>query len=144
MMKEKIVELSLRRLIREFASRADAPTILYHGTLRSNVNSILASGLRAGKGWGEAKKEGVFLSSSPENAMYWAKMSLLAKIGLNTDSSMFDEIEDRDLLDQLAILRVEVPAEFSKYLVPRITSFARPNDMQFEGAVPPEWISVEH
>ena len=62
-MKEKILELNLRWLIREFAIRGDHPTVLYHGTLRSNVNSILATGLRAGAGWGGAAKPGVFLSS---------------------------------------------------------------------------------
>lgn len=133
----------LRGLIREFASRADDPTILYHGTLRSNVSSILSTGLRAGKGWGGAEKPGVFLSSTPEDALYWAKMAMLGRMGLNTDSESFDILEKEGLMEQLAILRVEVPPEAAGSLVPRRTSFSLPNDMQFVGSIPAEWISVE-
>lgn len=142
-MKEKILELNLRRLIREFAIRGDHPTVLYHGTLRSNVNSILATGLRAGAGWGGAAKPGVFLSSSPEDAMYWAKMSMATRMGLDTEPEALDLIEKQGLMDQLAVLRIEVPSGESGSLVPRKTSFSLPNDMQFVGSVPPEWISFE-
>lgn len=134
---------TLRVLIREFASRADAPTILYHGTLRSNVNSILGTGLRASKGWGGAEKPGVFLSSTPGDALYWAKMAMLGRMGLDTDSKSFDILEKEGLLNQLAVLRVEVPPEADGSLVPRRTSFSLPNDMQFVGSIPAEWISVE-
>lgn len=136
-------EKTLRGLIREFASRADAPTVLYHGTLRSNVNSILATGLRAGKGWGGAAKPGVFLSATPEDALYWSKMSMLGRMGLDTEAESFDILEKEGLMGQLAVLRVEVPADATGSLVPRRTSFSLSNDMQFVGSIPPEWISVE-
>lgn len=142
-MKEKILELNLRRLIREFAAQVKEPTVLYHGTLRSNVQSILTTGLRAGAGWGGAEKPGVFLSSTPEDALYWAKMSMLGRMGLDSEAESFDLIEKEGLMDQLAVMRVEVPAEDTISLVPRRTSFSLPNDMQFVGSVPREWIDVE-
>jgi RNA:NAD 2'-phosphotransferase (TPT1/KptA family) len=46
--------------------------LFYHGTLKRNVPSILRTGLRAAFGFG-AEKPGVFLSSSYEDALHWAK-----------------------------------------------------------------------
>jgi hypothetical protein len=113
-------------------------TTYYHGTLREFVPSILRTGIRAGHGWGGAARPGVFLSASPEAALYWSKMSLLKKLGLPQKESNFDALDESELV----ILRVDVPPEGMESVVPRRTPFSRPGDMQHEGSVPPEWITL--
>lgn len=43
---------------------------LYHGTLAKHVKSIRQRGIEVGEGWGGAGTSGVFLSGSPEGALY--------------------------------------------------------------------------
>jgi hypothetical protein len=99
--------------------------ILYHGTKKSNLPGILNSGLRAGFGWG-ADNPGVFLSKDPENALYWAKMSV-EKSG--------------DQHDTPVIIQVDVPEDAISNIIPRRTSFAKEGDVQFLGAIPSGWVS---
>ena len=127
----------LRSYIRQTLLETMQPP-LYHGTLRDNVPSILRTGIRAGQGWGGAARPGVFLSATPEAALYWSKMSLLKKMGLPQEESNFPGLDE----SELAVLRVSVPPEESSNVVPRRTSFALPGDSQYVGAVPPEWITV--
>ena len=132
----KIRLSDLRRIIRE-ALEVGGLT-LYHGTLRDAVPSILRTGLRAGQGWGGAEKPGVFLCASQETALYWAKMSLLKKLGRPQDPSEFLDLDE----DQLAVLEVTVPSEEVTNVVPRQKSFNLPGDSQYVGSVPPQWIKL--
>ena len=113
-------------------------TTYYHGTLREFVPSILRTGIRAGHGWGGAARPGVFLSASPEAALYWSKMSLLKKLGLPQEDRNFDALDE----SELAVLRVDVPPEGMESVVPRRTPFSKQGDMQYVGPVPPEWITL--
>lgn len=128
----KIRISDLRRIIREVAGE---PVVLYHGTLRTNLPKILRDGLRSGFGWG-AEKAGVFLSANVENAAYWARRSHATKVlGLGRDAEL-PLIND----SEIAVLRVTIPADFTENLRERRTSFSKPEDMQYVGDIPPEWI----
>lgn len=118
-----------------------APTVLYHGTLRERVPSILSAGLRATEGWGGAASPGVFLSPTREDAEYWATAALLKKLGLPVPQGValaapFEAAGD------VAVLAVAVPPSAAANIVPRRKSFSLPGDVQYVGSIPPEWISV--
>jgi hypothetical protein len=120
---------------------SQAPTVLYHGTLRERVPSILATGLRATEGWGGAASPGVFLSPTREDAEYWATAALLKKLGLPVPQGValaapFEAAGD------VAVLTVAVPPGAAANIVPRRKSFSLPGDVQYVGSIPPEWISV--
>ncbi|NBW06532.1 MAG: hypothetical protein EBR82_00725 [Caulobacteraceae bacterium] len=126
----------LRHIIREVLE--EQGLTFYHGTLKDAVPSILRTGLRAGQGWGGAAKPGVFLSTSPDSALYWAKMSFLTRHGLPAEESSFDRVDP----SQLVVLRVDVPPEERSNIVPRQRSYNLAGDSQYVGSVPPGWISV--
>ena len=119
----------------------ERPMVLYHGTLKDSVGSILSGGLKAGGGWGGAAKPGVFLSPTPEDASYWAKMTLLRKRGLPKDSQLFNELTDEDL-SEIVILKIRIPVDEVDNVIERRMSFSLPNDLQYVGSIPPDWISV--
>ena len=125
----------------EYLMEEERPMVLYHGTLRDSVGSILSGGLKAGGGWGGAAKPGVFLSPTPEDASYWAKMTLLRKRGLPKDSQLFNELTDEDL-SEIVILKIRIPVDEVDNVIERRMSFSLPNDLQYVGSIPPEWISV--
>ena len=138
----KITMRDLRQVIRE--ALADGGTVLYHGTLRDRVPSILASGLRATEGWGGAAKPGVFLSPTRDDAEYWAAAAFLKRAGRPVPQGV-------DLMGLLtpeeraetAVVSVHVPPEESSSLVPRRKSFSLPGDVQYVGSVPPEWLKLD-
>jgi hypothetical protein len=121
---------------------SQAPTVLYHGTLRERVPSILASGLRATEGWGGAASPGVFLSPTREDAEYWATAALLKKLGLPVPQGV-ELVAPSEHAGAVAVLAVAVPPAAAGNIVPRRKSFSLPGDVQFVGSVPPEWISVD-
>jgi len=123
----------LRSLIREALE-----TVLYHGTVKEYAPSIIATGLRAGEGWGGAAKPGVFLSANVADAMYWAKMTALKKLKLPQEESYFDQVDEADL----AIIKVAVPENERHNVVPRQRSYNLPGDVQYVGSIPPEWITI--
>lgn len=131
---------SLKTLL-EYLMEEERPMVLYHGTLRDNVESILSGGLKAGGGWGGAAKPGVFLSPTPEDASYWAKMTLLRKLGMPKDNAYFDQLTDYDM-EEIVILKIRIPSEEAGNVIERRMSFSLPNDLQYVGSIPPEWISV--
>jgi hypothetical protein len=117
------------------------PTVLYHGTLRERVPSILASGLRATKGWGGAPSPGVFLSPNRGDAEYWATAALLKKLGLPVPQGVA-LAAPFEAAGEVAVLAVAVPPAAAGNIVPRRKSFSLPGDVQYVGSIPPEWISV--
>lgn len=107
----------------------------YHGTLKKNVTPILLGGLRAGFGAG-AEKPGVFLSSSYEDAMHWAKKTQ-------------KKAEKRGEIDaEPIVLVVDLPEEELENVIKRTNNFAKmhfeplPNDKQYLGSIPAKYISV--
>lgn len=138
----RVTESQLRRIIREVLE-SKVPVILYHGTLRDRVGSIMQTGLRATEGWGGAAKPGVFLSPTVEDATYWDKMTLLRKAGIAGSAANFDELDDA-MLSDIAILEIRIPPEALSNLVPRRKSFSLPGDVQYVGSIPPEWISFSN
>jgi hypothetical protein len=133
--------MKLTKLINFLFEEEERPMVLYHGTLRDSVGSILSGGLKAGGGWGGAAKPGVFLSPTPEDASYWAKMTLLRKLGLPKDNAYFEQLTD-NVLEEIVILKIEIPSEEAGNVIERRMSFSLPNDLQYVGSIPPEWISV--
>ena len=127
---------ALRRLVRE--ALEDEGLTFYHGTLRDAVPSILRVGLRAGEGWGGGAAPGVFLSKSHESALYWAKISLLKKLGLPQVPSNFPGLDESETV----VLQVSVPPEEVGNVVPRQKRFNLPGDSQYVGSVPPQWIKA--
>jgi hypothetical protein len=121
----RITEAKLRQIIREVLA-SKVPVTLYHGTLGDRVGSIMQTGLRATEGWGGAAKPGVFLSPTVEDATYWAEKAR----------------ERAAMPSDIAILKVRIPSEETHNLVPRRKSFSLPNDIQYVGSIPPEWISL--
>jgi hypothetical protein len=105
----------------------------YHGTLKRNVSGILRTGLRAGFGFG-AEKPGVFLSSSYEDALHWAKEAQ-------------ENAEIKDGADP-AVIVVDLPNEELENVVRRTNQFAKkyfeplPGDKQYLGSIPAEYLSV--
>jgi hypothetical protein len=120
---------------------SQAPTVLYHGTLRERVPSILSAGLRATEGWGGAAAPGVFLSPTREDAEYWATAALLKKLGLPVPQGVA-LAAPFEAAGEVAVLAVAVPPSGTANIVPRRKSFSLPGDVQYVGSIPPEWISV--
>jgi hypothetical protein len=138
----KITVGRLRQLVRE--ALAPGGTVLYHGTLRDRLPSILASGLRATEGWGGAAAPGVFLSPTRGDAEYWAAASALKRAGRPVPQGvdLLGLLTPEEAAD-IAIVAVHVPPEESPNLVPRRKSFSLPGDVQYVGSVPPEWLEVD-
>jgi RNA:NAD 2'-phosphotransferase (TPT1/KptA family) len=114
-------------------------SVFYHGTIKSNLPSILKSGLKATEGWGGAVKPGVFMSPTISDAVYWAKMAMLKKIGLSPDKENFNKVSDGDI----AIIKIQVPPDRMADVIERKKKeFSLPNDKQFVGSIPKEWLSV--
>jgi hypothetical protein len=65
-----------------------AQTVLFHGTLKSQVPEILREGLLPGEGCAGAGVCGVFLSNSMDGALHWAKYRFMTDRG--EDSDRFD------------------------------------------------------
>lgn len=117
-------------------------TVLYHGTLRDRIPSILATGLRATEGWGGASRPGVFLSPTRADAEYWGTAGLLKAMGLPVPQ-VAELTPPPGAEGEVVVLAVTIPPEELGSIVPRRKSFSLPGDVQFVGSIPPEWISVD-
>lgn len=125
----------LRRLVRE---ALEGPTVLYHGTLSSDVPSILRSGIKAGEGWGGAEHPGVFLCRDPEDAYVWGATKALGRKGAPPTEEEVASVDP----SLVSVLEVHVPPEAVGSIASRQKEFNRPGDLQFVGSVPSQWISV--
>lgn len=129
---------------------------LFHGTLAQNVDEILRKGIMEGEGWGGANTRGVFLSRTPEGALYWAKLAHQREHGERLEVSRFDR-EYRHIADRLlAVLVVDIPDEEIGSLRADAEQFEDVGvnlpiedwreslrligDARFDGKVPPEWV----
>ena len=83
--------------------------LLYHGTLKDYLPSIQSSGLRKGVGWGGHGSEGVFLATSKEGAMYWAKIGAVHAHNEASEESLDDDESVEDMQTEL-LEAVQIPA----------------------------------
>lgn len=111
----------------------------YHGTSKSNLPSIMKTGLKATEGWGGALKPGVFMSPTISDAIYWAKMGMLKKLGLEPEKENLSKVPDSDI----AIIKIQIPPDRMVDVIERKKKeFSLPDDKQFVGSIPKEWLSV--
>jgi hypothetical protein len=129
---------------------------LYHGTLVENLPHIYAKGIEKGEGWGGAGTTGVFLSGTPEGALYWAKMAYQRAVGGHLEADVFDSIHRDDANELIAVVEVGIPeretgllmadeeqfedvlADFSPYDWRQ--SLEKIGDVRFDGHIPADWI----
>jgi hypothetical protein len=131
---------------------------LYHGTLRKNLKAIMTHGLTESSGWGGAGTSGVYLSSTKEGALYWAKMAYMREIEEEMELARFDRRYGKNANQLLAVLTVTIPPEALQNLQADMeqaedveydgdpadwqASLDQIGDARFQGRVPPEWISL--
>ena len=129
---------------------------LFHGTLREHLPAIMEHGIERGEGWGGAGTSGVFLSRTPEGALYWAKMAYQREYGEKLEVTRFDRDHGAEIDDLLAVLVVEIPDEVLDRLRADEEQFEdvgadfSPDDwrrslevigdVRFDGEIPWEWI----
>lgn len=130
--------------------------ILFHGTLLKNIPAIMGRGISRGEGWGGAGTSGVFLSGTPEGALYWAKMAYQREHGEKFEIHSFDRDHGREIDDLLAVVAVMIPQD--AYALLRAdeeqfedvradfpaTDWRRSleviGDVRFDEVIPREWI----
>jgi hypothetical protein len=129
---------------------------LYHGTLVESLPRIYAEGLEQGEGWGGAGTTGVFLSGTPEGALYWAKMAHQRASGEKMEEHRFDRDHGHHADELIAVVSVEVPEGQTGDLKADVEQFEdvmadfspddwreslkRIGDVRFNGHIPAEWI----
>lgn len=86
----------------------------YHGTLKTNIPSILSSGISATTGWGWAGQDGVSLATNRDEALYWAKMQWLIANEMSPEERNFRFVPETDL----GVVEVTLPAEEKQRLEP--------------------------
>ena len=133
------------------------PIVLYHGTLRKNLDSIKKKGIEVNEGWGGYGVSGVFLSKHKESALYWAKLAYMIKKGEEMDREKFDRKYKEDVL---AILEIKIPWDKTHNLkadMEQAEEYAfegEPEDWKesldiigdvvYTNVIPPEWIEYSH
>lgn len=141
------------RLSELYHDRENVGAVLYHGTERHNLATIEEEGLHMGEGWGGAGTNGVFLSGSPEGALYWAKQSYSMRRGEKAEH--FDRHHGED---EVVVLEVNIPVEFLSSLKADMEqaedvgfdgseddwerALEEIGDVRFDGPIPPEWIGL--
>lgn len=129
---------------------------LFHGTLAHHINDILENGITMGEGWGGAGTEGVFLSGTPEGALYWAKMAYQRANDGKLEAYSFDRDHGREADRLIAVVAVQIPKAHSKHLMADEEQFEdvgadfepddwrqsleKIGDVRFNGMIPPEWL----
>lgn len=98
--------------------------VFYHGTTSAAAETIKQNGLEISKASRNSKKGKVYITSSKDNAAYWAE-DKLDYFGL-----------DRNETD-LVIFEIRVPAGVQ---LDRDTQSSSENDFVHVGNIPPEWI----
>lgn len=129
---------------------------LYHGTTVKYVPDILEQGLEEAEGWGGAGTVGVFLSGTPEGALYWAKLAYMRFNDEKMEAHRFDRDHGHHADDLVAVLVVDIPEhsedelradqeqfedvmmDFSPYDWRQ--SLEKIGDVRFNGSIPPQWI----
>lgn len=130
--------------------------ILFHGTLQEHLPAILENGIQYGEGWGGAGTSGVFLSKTPEGALYWAKLAYQREHEEDLEAYRFDRAHGHEIDDLLAVLAVEIPEAETKRLYADVEQFEDVHadfaatdwrkslevigDVRFDGIVPPTWV----
>ena len=134
----------------------DMPVVLYHGTLRSRLDSIMEQGLQGGAGWGGAGTHGVYLSGTPDGALYWAKIAYMSEQEEDLEPERFDRKYGKDADKLLVVLEVRIPAEAVDNLRADMeqaeeygfegdaedwqAGLEEIGDVMYEGNIPSEWI----
>lgn len=129
---------------------------LYHGTPLKYLSEIQAKGLDEHGGWGGAGTTGVFLSGTPEGALYWAKMNHQMMNGEKMEASRFDRDHGHEADQLLAVLEVWIPDDETDRLKADVEQFEdvladfspddwqqsleKIGDVRFDGPIPREWI----
>lgn len=137
----------------------EQPVVLYHGTLRSRLASIMSEGLRSGSGWGGAGTHGVYLSGSPAGALYWAKIAYMSEQEEAMEPERFDRKYGKDVDKLLVVLEVKIPKEATKNLRADMeqaedygfegdaedwqAGLAEIGDVMYDGDIPSSWITVK-
>lgn len=130
--------------------------VLYHGTLVEYLPLISRNGLYETEGWGGAGTKGVFLSGSPQGALYWAKMAYQRARGEKLEAHSFDRDHGADADSLLAVIEVRVPGEYAEVLKADEEQFEdvgadfppddwrqsleKIGDVRFAGRIPPGWL----
>jgi len=132
--------------------------LLYHGTLKDYLPSIQSSGLRKGVGWGGHGSEGVFLATTKDVALHWAKIAAIHGYNEDSEESLDDDEYDRlpSEWKRAAVVEVRIPESDAQKLLPDVEQAEDfgfdPEDVTLEeslgygaamypGNVPPEWVS---
>ena len=141
-----------------------SPVVLYHGTFKDFVPSILRDGLTPATGWGGANTTGVFLSGSFEGARRWGRYAAASNLDLDGDgesdfSGDAERYERRfPSLPHVQVLRVTIPATKVKHLRADMEqaeefgfegkptdwrgSLKAIGDVMYAGPIPAAWIEV--
>jgi len=107
----------------------------WHGTTRDRLPEILRSGLEPSEGWGGAGTFGVYLSGTPEGALYWAKIAYQLANDEKMEARRFDRKHGDRIVELLAIVSVTVPPEAIKNLR---ADMEQAEDVRFKGE-PKDW-----
>jgi hypothetical protein len=129
---------------------------LYHGTLVENLPQIYAQGIEQGEGWGGAGTTGVFLSGTPQGALYWAKMAHQRATGEKMEEHRFDRDHGHHADELIAVLAVEIPDDRTDDLKADLEQFEdvlvdfspddwkqsleKIGDVRFNGPIPSDWV----
>lgn len=130
--------------------------VLFHGTLIQYLSKILENGIEVGEGWGGAGTSGVFLSGTPEGALYWAKMAYQRTNDEKMEAHRFDRDHGHEIDELLGLVVVEIPENKTKKLMADEEQFEDVHanfspkdwrkslkvigDVRFDGPIPPGWV----
>lgn len=79
------------------------------------------------------------MSPTISDAIYWAKMGMLKKLGLEPEKENLSKVPDSDI----AIIKIQIPPDRMVDVIERKKKeFSLPDDKQFVGSIPKEWLSV--
>ncbi|HVJ72041.1 MAG TPA: phage minor head protein [Sphingomicrobium sp.] len=105
--------------------------IVFHGTTLAAVESIKKHGLDSGKAgnvYRQSKKGNVYVATSENEAMFWARQ---AAVKLAPESGDLD----------VALIEIQVPASIANEQLKRDKNLSFVTGAKrFEGSIPPEWI----
>lgn len=117
----------------QWTSGMGGSAIVYHGTSRTRLDSILKEGVkadRAGTNYGQSTKQNVYLSTTEKDARFWG-----GHTAIREHKAGSGDIED------FVTLRIELPhTEIGKLKADRQ---AKGDALKFRGDIKPEWIK-EH
>ncbi len=96
---------------------------VYHGTVSQLAGKIRKEGIKRSKASKVSKKGRVYFTTDIESAKYWAE-DKVGMLGLDPNTT------------QLVVFEIVVPAN----ILLQDTQSQGPNDFEYEGDIPPEWI----